>query len=99
MVIKDLIDADGTRAELIETKKILKLQEDKILLYKQKDTLKDQKIANLETIIFMKDEQMGLHKQKSNDLLKELKQQRRKTFLYKVGTVGGIIMTGMFLLK
>ena len=72
----------------------------------QKITLKDsqidlfkQKIGNLELIINMKDEQFGLERQKSESLLKELKGQRRKTFLYKVGSFAGIIMTSLYLLK
>lgn len=99
MVIKDLIIADGIKLELLESKKIISLQEDKILLYKQKDTLKDQKIINLGTIISMKDEQIDLYNQKSKDLYKELKSERRKTFFYKVGTFGGIMMTALYLLK
>jgi hypothetical protein len=53
----------------------------------------------LEVIIGKKDEQFGLERQKSESLLKELKGQRRKTFLYKVGSFAGIIMTSLYLLK
>jgi hypothetical protein len=53
----------------------------------------------LEVIITKKDEQFGLERQKSESLFKELKGQRRKTFLYKVGTFAGVIMTSLFLLK
>ncbi len=99
MVIKDLIKSDGIKLELIESYKVIDLQKDQIKLYKQKDTLKDQKINNLELIISMKDEQLSLEKEKSKDLLKELKAQRRKTFLYRVGTFAGLMVSTIFLLK
>ena len=49
----------------------------------------DIKIVNLESIILKKDEQFNLEATKSLQLEKELKGQRRKTFLYKVGTFIG----------
>jgi hypothetical protein len=75
------------------------LKDDQIGLFKQKDVLKDQKIGNLEFIITKKDEQFSLERAKSESLLKELKGQRRKTFIYKVGSFVGVIATSMLLLK
>ena len=99
LVIKDLMKGDGAVAEVIELNKVVSLKDEQIGLYKQKDSLKDQKIGNLELIITKKDEQFGLERQKSESLFKELKGQRRKTFLYKVGSFAGIIMTSLYLLK
>lgn len=99
MVIKDLISGDGAKAEVIDLNKVIGLKDDQIKLFKEKDTLKDQKISNLELIITKKDEQFNLERQKSESLLKELKGQRRKTFLYKVGSFVGVIATSMLLLK
>jgi hypothetical protein len=99
LVIKDLIKGDGAAIEINELNKVISLKDEQIGYYKQKDTLKDQKISNLELIIGKKDEQFGLERQKSESLFKELKGQRRKTFFYKVGSFGGIIMTALFLLK
>ncbi len=99
MVIKDLISGDGAKAEVIDLNKVISLKDDQIKLFKEKDTLKDQKISNLELIISKKDEQFNLERQKSESLLKELKGQRRKTFLYKVGSFVGVIATSMLLLK
>jgi len=84
LVIKDLIKGDGAVIEINELNKVIGLKDEQINLFKQKDTLKDQKISNLELIITKKDEQFGLERQKSESLFKELKGQRRKTFLYKV---------------
>lgn len=75
------------------------MKDHQISLYKQKDSLKDEKIENLNLIIIKKDEQYILEKEKSENLLKELKSQRRKTFLYRVGTFIGIVSTSILLLK
>ncbi len=99
LVIKDLLKGDGAVGEVIELNKVISLKDEQIGLFKQKDTLKDQKIGNLEFIISKKDQQFDLERQKSESLLKELKGQRRKTFLYKVGSFVGIIATSVLLLK
>jgi hypothetical protein len=98
-VYQDLLRYDGLK--LIDKQKdsIILFKDSQIDLFKQKDLLKDQKIGNLELIITKKDEQFGLERQKSESLLKELKGQRRKTFLYKIGSFAGIIMTSFYLLK
>ena len=99
LVIKDLIKGDGDAIEIKELNKVISLKDEQFGLFKQKDTLKDQKISNLELIITKKDQQFDLERQKSESLLKELKSQRRKTFLYKVGSYVGIIATSILLVK
>jgi hypothetical protein len=99
LVFQDLLRYDGAKLEITELNKVITLKDEQIGLFKQKDTLKDQKITNLEVIISKKDEQFGLERQKSESLLKELKGQRTKTFLYKVGTYVGIIATSILLIK
>jgi uncharacterized protein YqfB (UPF0267 family) len=85
--------------EIQDLNKTITLKDEQISLFKQKDTLKTQKILNLETIISKKDEQFNLERQKSESLLKELKGQRRQTFFYKLGTFVGVIGTSILLLK
>lgn len=99
LVIKDLIKGDGAAAEVTELNKIIGMKDDQISLFKQKDSLKDQKISNLELVITKKDQQFDLEREKSESLFKELKKQRRKTFLYKVGSFIGIIATSYILVK
>ena len=96
---QDLLRYDGLK--LIDKQKdsIILLKDNQIGLYKQKDSLKDQKIGNLELIISKKDEQFGLERQKSESLLKELKGQRTKTFFYKIGSFLGVIATSVLLLQ
>ncbi len=99
LVIKDLIKGDGDAVQVVELNKVISMKDEQISLYKQKDSLKDEKIKNLDFIIIKKDEQFSLERQKSESLLKELKGQRRKTFIYKVGSFVGVIATTMLLLK
>jgi len=99
LVYQDLLRYDGAKLEIVELNKVINLKDQNIGLLNQKDSLKNQKINNLELIITKKDEQFGLERQKSESLLKELKGQRRKTFLYKVGSFAGIIMTSLYLLR
>jgi hypothetical protein len=99
LVIKDLIKGDGAAIEINELNKVIGLKDEQINLFKQKDTLKDQKISNLELIITKKDQQFDLERAKSESLLKELKGQRRKTFFFKVGSFVGVIATSILLLK
>ena len=89
LVIKDLIEGDGTKVELISTLELLKLEQKKVVLKDSVIGTLNIKVLNLEDIIGKKDEQFYLEAEKSKQLEKELKGQRRKTFLYKVGTYIG----------
>ncbi len=99
LVIKDLIKFDGVTAELSATQdKVLKLQERE----SQKDgiiKLLEDKDKNNKFIIGTQKSQLDLSAELTEKLNKELKGQRRKTFLYKAGTVVGVISTSYLLLK
>lgn len=99
LVIKDLIAGDGAKVEIADLNKVITLKDQQIVLFKEKDSLKTKQISNLELIILKQNDQFALEREKSNSLLKELKGQRRKTFLYKVGTFVGIVATSVLLLK
>ena len=99
LVIKDILSGDGAKAELKEVYKVLDEKNTQIGLYKQKDSLKDEKITNLNVIIDKKDQQFALEREKSNSLLKELKVQKFKTAVYKAGSGIALIMTVLFLVK
>lgn len=97
-VVKDLIKLDGCQEELKLTQdKVIKLEEREI----QKDTiislLKD-KDKNNQFIITQKDKQLQISDELSKSLEKELKSSKRTTFLYKLGTVVGIISTSFLLI-
>ncbi len=99
LVIKDILSGDGAKAELKQVYKMLDEKNLQIDLYKQKDSLKNEKITNLNTIIDKKDQQFSLEREKSNSLLKELKVQKFKTAVYKAGSGIALIMTVLFLVK
>jgi hypothetical protein len=99
LIIKDLIKGDGALIELEETKKVLSLTNQKLVLKDEIILTLNSKITNLDYIITQKDEQFKLEREKSESLLKELKSEKRKTFLYKVGTIVGVIAVGVLLVN
>jgi hypothetical protein len=96
LVIKDLVTFDGVQLELVETKELLRLSNDKLVLKDSVITNLNGKVLNLEGIIQKKDEQFGLESQKSKELEKELKRQKRNTFLWKLGTLAGGLLSLFF---
>jgi len=97
LVYQDLIKYDGLKQETSLLKlKLAKVEEREI----QKDTiinLLTKKDENNQLIIGKKDEQLQVSKELTDKLNKELKGQRTKTFLWKLGTFAGIV-TSTFLL-
>jgi len=90
-VAKDLLKYDGCKEEVI-------LLNSKIIKLNEKDVQKDVIISFLEKkdknnnfMLLKKDEQLKVSEELTNSLHKELKGQRTKTFLWKVGTYAGII--------
>jgi len=95
LVIKDLVSYDGLKIELVSIQELLKLETQKVVLKDSVIGSLNVKVVNLNTIISKKDEQFGLEREKSEQLLKELKKEKRKSFLYKIGTYIGIVATGI----
>lgn len=103
LVIKDLLLGDGAKSELIEANKVIDLQKGQITLYVQKDSLKEQKITNLNLMFDKATQQRDLAVEMSKNLEKELKAQKLKTKFYKAGSIlgigVGIITTTLYILK
>jgi hypothetical protein len=99
LVYQDLLRYDGLKEEMNLMKlKFQKLEEREI----QKDgiiTILTQKDENNQFIIGKKDEQLKLSQELTDKLHKELKGQRAKTFLWKVGTFTGLALTSLLLLS
>lgn len=98
-VAKDLVRYDGCKIELELTReKLIKLQEREsqkdtiISLYKDKD-------ENNKFIIKQHELQINQYEHLTDDLHKELKQQKVKSFFWKVGTFVGILTTSYLLIK
>ncbi len=91
LVIKDVIKGDGCEVELkLTQEKLIKTEERE----KEKDShivLLEEKDKNSNFMLGKKDEQLKVSEELTNSLHKELKGQRTKTFLWKVGTYAGII--------
>lgn len=98
-VAKDLIRLDGCKEELkLLDAKIDKLQD----IAKVKDVMlemHEEKDKNNEYIINQLELQVKQYEKLSDDLHKELKGQRVKSFLWKVGTFLGVITTSYLLIK
>jgi len=99
LVIKDLLEGDGNKEELEETNKVLNLTKEKVILKDDVIVTLNSKILNLETIIKTKQEQFDLQQELSRKLEKELKSEKRKTFLYKVGAGVGAVATVLLLVQ
>lgn len=91
-VAQDLIRYDGCKQELkLTQEKVFKLEGREI----QKDTiikLLQDKDENNKYIIHQKELQIGQYEHMTDDLQKELRKSRTKTFLYKVGTFVGLAL-------
>lgn len=99
LVAQDLIRYDGCKQEV-------KLLEEKIIKLDERDEQKDtiiellnNKDENNEYIIHQQELQIGQYEHLTDDLQKELKQQRTKSFLWKLGTGIGIITSSYLLIK
>lgn len=98
LVIKDLVTYDGLKLELDKTVELLTLERQKVGVKDSMISNLNTKVVNLQEIINKTNEQVALENKKAEDLLKELKGQRRTTFLYKLGTTVGMIATTVLLL-
>ncbi len=91
LAIKDILKGDGCGVELkLTQEKLIKTEERE----KEKDShivLLEEKDKNNNFMLGKKDEQLKISEELTNSLHKELKGQRTKTFLWKVGTYAGII--------
>lgn len=98
LVIKDILKGDGCAEELKETQvKVIKLETRE----KEKDShilFLEEKDKNNNFMLGKKDEQLKVSEDLTKSLHKELKGQRTKTFLWKVGTYAGIIASTYLIL-
>jgi len=98
LIYQDLLRFDGCKQELSLTQfKLTKVEAREV----QKDTiisLLEKKDKNNNFMLVKKDEQLKVSEELTNSLHKELKGQRTKTFLWKVGTYVGIIASTYLLI-
>jgi len=96
-VVKDLIKLDGCEEEV-------KLYQEKISLIEGREEVKDSiiqlltiKDTNNQSIIVLKDEQLKISKELTDDLKKEIKRRKTEGIFYKIGSVIGIISTSILI--
>ena len=98
LAIKDILKGDGCEVELkLTQEKLFKTE----VREKEKDShifLLEEKDKNNNFMLGKKDEQLKVSEDLTKSLHKELKGQRTKTFLWKVGTYAGIIASTYLIL-
>lgn len=98
LVIKDLIEGDGNKQELAEITKELEFTKEKVVLKDEVIGSLNSKVLNLQDIVNTKDQQFEVQQELSGKLEKELKLEKTKSFLYKIGTGVGVVAAAIFYL-
>ena len=99
LVIKDLINGDGAKEELVQVSNLLELERNKAEVRTKEIEVLNTKITNLEKNDLFQAGQLNTASELSKKLHKELKAEKRKSFLYKIGTGVGVVLTAILLLK
>lgn len=96
-VVIDLIKLDGCEEEV-------KLYQEKIELLNNREEVKDSiiqlltiKDTNNQSIIILKDEQLKVSKELTENLKKEIKRRKTEGIFYKIGSAIGIITTSILI--
>jgi len=98
-VAKDLIRYDGCKEELLLTKEKLQKVEER---EQQKDVIIDlfrSKDENNQYIINQQGLQINQYEKLTDDLIKEIKQEKRKTLFWKIASGAAVLTGGFILLK
>jgi len=97
LVIEDLIKGDASKEELFLSKDQIKVLESKISLKDSIILKKNDIIGNYESIMGKQTEQLSSIKDLSKQLQLDLKKQKAKTQLFKLGgttvLIGAVILT------
>lgn len=99
LVIKDLINGDGAKEQLIQVNSLLELEKNKTELRTKEIEILTTKVVNLEKNDLFQAGQLDTASELSKKLHKELKAEKRKSFFYKVGTGVGVVLTAILLLR
>ena len=98
-VIKDLIKGDASKREVVTLNDVIA---QKGIQLSSQDTIISSlnlTILNYESIISIKQSQESQYVKLSEDLQKALKQEKRRSFIYKVGSGIGAVVTLILLAK
>lgn len=98
-MIKDLINGDGAKEQLIQVNSLLELEKNKTELRTKEIEILTTKVVNLEKNDLFQAGQLNTASELSEELHRELKAEKRKSFFYKVGTGVGVVLTAILLLR
>ena len=91
LVVTDLIKGDAAKEQLIFLDKEVSLLKDKVSVLDSIIVKKDKIIFNYEEIIGTKDEQLNLSLELTKKLQFDLKKQKAKTKIFKMGSGAAIV--------
>ena len=95
LIIKDLIEGDVAKAEVLIVRKKLDLTEQKLIGSDAIIANLNRQIDNLKTVETSRKEQIGLYEDLSTKLEKDLKKQKVKTKIYQSTTGIGLVLVGV----
>ena len=98
-MIKDLINGDGAKEQLIQVNSLLELEKNKTELRTKEIEILTTKVVNLEKNDLFQAGQLSAASELSKKLEKELKTEKRKSFFYKIGAGVGVVLTAILLVK
>ena len=98
-IAKDLIKLDGCKEEISLLESKIERLNDVSLIKDAMMEMHEEKDTNNQYIIKQLELQVQQYDHLSDDLTKELKQQRVKSFLWKVGTFLGVVTSSYLLIK
>ncbi len=99
LVIKDIVVGDQLKIQLKTVEEILKQTNGKLETQSILVTNLESQVLNYKSIIVELNSKSTIQSQLSKDLEKALKAQKRRTFLYKVGTIAGGVATLLLLVQ
>lgn len=99
LVIKDLINGDGAQEELIQVNTLLELEKTKVEVKSKEVEILKTKVSNLEKSDIYQSGQLNTASELSKKLHKELKAEKRKSFLYRIGTGVGVVLAAILIVK
>lgn len=99
LVIKDLINGDGAQEELIQVNILLELEKTKVEVKSKEVEILKTKVSNLEKSDIYQSGQLNTASELSKKLHKELKAEKRKSFLYRIGTGVGVVLAAILIVK
>ena len=99
LVIKDIVVGDQLKVKLTTIEELLSQTNKKLSTQATLVTNLESQITNYKSMVTNFNTKSSIQSQLSKDLEKALKAQKRRTFLYKVGTIAGGVATLLLVIQ